>query len=105
MEAAWALRGYEQMLTDLIVDPDLASAILDIPYHYHLAAARRLVEMGVDMIWVGDDVGSQAGMLISPALWRRWCLCWASGNSSWRELRAANGSMFPPMCLKRLLTG
>lgn len=23
------------------------------------------------MIWVGDDVGSQAGMLISPALWRR----------------------------------
>jgi uroporphyrinogen decarboxylase len=70
-ETAWALRGYEQMLTDLIVDPDLASAILDIPYHYHLAAARRLVEMGVDMIWVGDDVGSQAGMLISPELWRR----------------------------------
>lgn len=70
-EAAWALRGYEQMLTDLIVDPDLASAILDIPYHYHLAAARRLVEMGVDMIWVGDDVGSQAGMLVSPELWRR----------------------------------
>jgi uroporphyrinogen decarboxylase len=70
-EAAWALRGYEQMLTDLIVDPDLASAILDIPYRYHLAAARRLVEMGVDMLWVGDDVGSQAGMLISPELWRR----------------------------------
>ena len=27
--------------------------------------------MGVDMIWTGDDVGMQTGMLISPALWRR----------------------------------
>jgi uroporphyrinogen decarboxylase len=70
-ETAWALRGYEQMLTDLVVDPDLASFILDIPYRYHLAAAQRLVQLGVDMIWVGDDVGSQAGMLIAPDLWRR----------------------------------
>lgn len=70
-ETAWALRGYERLLTDLVTDPDLAAAILEIPYRYHLAAAQRLVEMGVDMIWVGDDVGSQAGMLISPALWRR----------------------------------
>ena len=23
------------------------------------------------MIWTGDDVGSQTGMLISPATWRR----------------------------------
>ena len=70
-ETAWALRGYERLLTDLVTDPDLAAAILEIPYRYHLAAAQRLVEMGVDMIWVGDDVGSQAGMLISPELWRR----------------------------------
>ena len=27
--------------------------------------------MGVDIIWTGDDVGMQTGMLISPALWRR----------------------------------
>src|SRR4030042_567658 len=33
--------------------------------------ARRLVEMGVDMIWLGDDVGGQASMVMSPALWRR----------------------------------
>ena len=67
-ETAWALRGYERLLTDLVTDPDLAGAILDIPYRYHLAAAQRLVEMGVDMIWVGDDVGTQTGMLISPDL-------------------------------------
>lgn len=70
-ETAWALRGLTQMLMDLAVNPELAGRILDIPYHYHLTAAKRLVEMGVDMIWTGDDVGSQHRMLISPAMWRK----------------------------------
>jgi uroporphyrinogen-III decarboxylase len=59
------------MLMDLVADPDLAKAILDIPYRYHLTAAKKLVEMGVDAIWVGDDIGAQHAMAISPELWRR----------------------------------
>lgn len=70
-ETAWALRGYEQLMIDMATQPDLAAAILDIPYHYHLTAARKLVEMGVDMIWLGDDVGAQNAMLMSPVMWRR----------------------------------
>lgn len=70
-ETAWALRGYEQLMMDFVEDPDLAEWILDIPYYYHLAAAERLVGLGVDMIWVGDDVGTQRGMLFSPDCWRR----------------------------------
>ena len=70
-ETAWALRGLERLLMDFVLNPDLAERILDIPYHYHLAAAKRLVEMGVDMIWTGDDVGGQHAMIISPECWRR----------------------------------
>jgi uroporphyrinogen decarboxylase len=70
-ECAWALRGYEQLLTDFSLNPELAECLLDFPYHYHLAAAKQLVRMGVDMIWIGDDVGMQTGMLISPQHWRR----------------------------------
>lgn len=70
-ETAWALRGYARLLTDFIEKPDLAERILEIPYRYHLTAAERLVEMGVDMIWIGDDVGTQRGMLMSPKVWRR----------------------------------
>jgi len=70
-ETAWALRGYEQTLTDLVLNPDLVERLLNIPFHYHLAAASRLVELGVDMIWIGDDVGMQRGMLISVETWRR----------------------------------
>jgi len=70
-ETAWALRGFERLMSDFVLNPELAERILEIPYRYHLRAAKRLVEMGVDMIWIGDDVGSQTRMLISPAHWRR----------------------------------
>jgi uroporphyrinogen decarboxylase len=70
-ETAWALRGYERLLMDFAADPDAADAVLDIPYRYHLRAAERLATMGVDMIWIGDDVGGQNAMLMSPETWRR----------------------------------
>jgi uroporphyrinogen decarboxylase len=70
-ETAWALRGYERMLMDFALEPELADQILEIPFRYHLAAARKLVELGVDMVWLGDDIGAQKAMLISPAHWRR----------------------------------
>jgi uroporphyrinogen decarboxylase len=71
LETAIALRGSEQLMMDLVAEPELADAILDIPFQYHLTAAKKLVEMGVDMIWTGDDVGAQGAMIISPAMWRR----------------------------------
>jgi len=70
-ETAWALRGLSRTLMDLVLNPALVEELLDIPFHYHLTAARKLTELGVDMIWTGDDMGSQDRMLISPATWRR----------------------------------
>jgi uroporphyrinogen decarboxylase len=70
-ETAWALRGYARTLADFAEDPELLECLFDIPFTYHLAAANRLAELGVDMLWLGDDVGGQSGMIISPAAWRR----------------------------------
>ncbi len=70
-ETAWALRGLERTLMDFVARPALLERVLDIPFNYHLTAARRLVEMGVDMVWTGDDMGTQDRMLISPDTWRR----------------------------------
>jgi uroporphyrinogen decarboxylase len=71
-ETGWALRGLDRLLMDFVERPEMAEAVLDIPFHYHLEAAKRPVEMGVDMIWTGDDVGSQTGMMISPRMWRKY---------------------------------
>ena len=70
-ETAWALRGLEKILIDFVTDHDLVKRILDIPFRHHLTAAKKLVRMGVDMIWIGDDVGTQTTMLISPECWRQ----------------------------------
>ena len=69
-ECAWALRGYEQLMIDMATDPGRANCVLDFPFRYHMAVTQRLVRMGVDMIWLGDDVGGQTSMLMSPKMWR-----------------------------------
>ncbi len=69
-ECAWALRGYEQLMIDMATDAGLTNCVLDLPFYYHMAVTQRLVRMGVDMIWLGDDVGGQTSMLMSPKTWR-----------------------------------
>ena len=69
-ECAWALRGYEQLMIDMATDPGRANCVLDFPFRYHMAVTQRLTRMGVDMIWLGDDVGGQTSMLMSPKMWR-----------------------------------
>jgi uroporphyrinogen-III decarboxylase len=71
-ETAWAMRGFEQMFVDFIANPDLVHAIFDLAWNYHFSVARNLVNKGVDMIWIGDDVGAQNRMLISPDIWRKY---------------------------------
>ena len=70
-ETAWALRGLEQLLMDFVEAPDLAEEILELPCRYHGVAAERLTRLGVDMIWLGDDIAGHRGLLMSPRAWRR----------------------------------
>jgi uroporphyrinogen decarboxylase len=70
-ETAVALRGYEQLLIDLIEAPDLVGRMLDIPQQYHTEVCRRLVGLGVDMVWLGDDLGAQNAMIVAPQHWRQ----------------------------------
>lgn len=70
-ETAWALRGYENILMDFLINPDFVEQLLNIPFQYNLTVAKNLTRMGADMIWLGDDVGAQNDMLISPELWRK----------------------------------
>jgi uroporphyrinogen decarboxylase len=70
-ETAWALRGLDRMMVDLVADPGLAERILEIPYQYHRVVAHKMAGMGVDMIWLGDDVSGQENMLMSPRTWEQ----------------------------------
>ena len=71
-EQAWYMRGMEALLTDLVLNQELATFLLDIIVEINCHRARCLAEAGVDMIRTGDDVGTQKAMLMSPDMWREW---------------------------------
>jgi len=71
-ETCWYLRGQEQLLIDLYDSPDLATALLDTVNNTMIESTHRLALAGVDVMRLGDDVGSQRAMLLSPATWREW---------------------------------
>ena len=69
-EPAWYVRGYATFLTDMLVNKDFAHALLDKVFDYQMASGKILSELGADILWLGDDFGSQDSLLMSPATWR-----------------------------------
>lgn len=71
-ESAWALRGLDTLMTDFYINPDLTNHLLDETCNYHKAVACNMARLGVDMIWLGDDMGAQSSLMIDPELWREY---------------------------------
>ena len=71
-EVAWSMRGMENLLTDFLLNPDLAAALLDRVTEIRCTQARLFVQAGVDILRLGDDVAQQRGLLMRPETWRGW---------------------------------
>ena len=69
------LRGLEQSLIDLVLNPDLVDAILDRVEDIQTTMVREFLRRGgdevLDLVFVSDDLGTQTGLLFSPEMWRR----------------------------------
>ena len=70
-ERAWTLRGYENFLMDLCLNPDLASEILDQILEYKINEAKLYIKSGVDCVRTGDDWGIQTSLAMSPEIWKK----------------------------------
>lgn len=69
-ERAWSLRGFENTLLELALDPGYLGELMDRIVDIRLVLIERFLELGVDGGYVGDDYGAQTGLLMSPATWR-----------------------------------
>ena len=69
-ERAWSLRGFEQFLLDLALDPSFAAELLERITQIQVVLIERYLELGVDGAYFGDDYGAQKGPIFSPATWR-----------------------------------
>jgi uroporphyrinogen decarboxylase len=70
-ELAWKLCGMEKLMTGFYTHPQLVEGLFDRITNLRIIMARRFVEAGVNVLRLGDDAGSQKGMLLSPKIWRR----------------------------------
>ena len=73
LKPAMYLRGMEQILLDLVREPEIAAYLFGRITEFYVEYARRTFEAaggGIDIFMTGDDFGMQTGMLISPRLWR-----------------------------------
>ena len=72
-ETTWYMRGLEQTMIDLVLEPELLDYIFKRVTAFYmeyfdraLAAARG----AVDIAFTADDIAGQNGMLMSPDIWR-----------------------------------
>lgn len=69
-EMAWLLRGMENLLMDLYSEPEIAHAICERLTELRVRQAVRYAELGVDVLRLGDDVGTQVGPMIGLDAYR-----------------------------------
>jgi len=68
------LRGIEQIMYDMVVDPAIVDAMLERIVSYFIEYDRRVFQSAqgrFDIFMMGDDFGMQTGPLVSPDMWRR----------------------------------
>jgi uroporphyrinogen decarboxylase len=72
-EPCWYLRGFENYLMDLVINPDFATSLMEGMYHYQLQRySLFLKEVGefLDVIFVGDDLATAENVIMSPQTYR-----------------------------------
>lgn len=72
LETAYEMRGMVQLFTDFYERPGYVRALFECISERRCFQAKRLAEAGVDVLRIGDDIATQAGLLVSPAMYREW---------------------------------
>lgn len=70
-ERAWSLRGMENLLSDFLLEPAFVEGLFDRILQYNLAIVDAALGHEIDGFYFGDDYGQQTGMVMSPAVWRK----------------------------------
>ncbi len=74
-EISWFIRGLDDFMMDLALEPRKACALLDRVQESLKERLRRILEAGGDAIDIAeynDDVGTQSGLMMSPDMWRKY---------------------------------
>jgi uroporphyrinogen decarboxylase len=68
---SWLIRGYEPFLADLACGEESVQILMDRVSDTIADLLKNLAARGVDIVGVGEDVGSQTALIMSPNTWRK----------------------------------
>jgi len=74
LKPATYIRGLEQFLSDLVLQPAMAQCLLEHLVTYYLEYNRRVFQAAngaIDIFFMGDDMGTQTGLWLSPRMYRK----------------------------------
>ena len=63
-ERAWTLRGMENILMDMIEEPDFVHSLFTRIADYNIAQVRKALTYDIDAVYYGDDWGQQFGLIM-----------------------------------------
>jgi len=70
-EVSWPWYGIEEFLMMLLTERELCEIVFDRWLEVRLWQLETYAKFGrYDIIWLGDDIANQQGMMIPPAVWR-----------------------------------
>lgn len=71
-ETAWYLVGLEKFLMDLMLEAKYIDPLLDKIQEIHTFYGRKMIEMGADVLWCGDDFGTQQSQIMDIETFRKY---------------------------------
>jgi len=74
-EIAWQLRGMQEFLMDLPLNPDIPVYIMERLTDIYVENTRRVLDLvgdRLDMVYFYDDVATQNSLMISKRMWRKY---------------------------------
>jgi len=66
------LRGFSNLMKDFITEPPELQTLIDIVVDYNLKLIRRWLDVGIDLLSCGDDLGMQDKLPIHPRIFRKY---------------------------------
>jgi uroporphyrinogen decarboxylase len=70
-ERAWTLRGMDNLLMDMVENPEFVDALLSAVTDWNMKCIEFALQWDIDGMLFGDDWGMQRGLITGPQLWRR----------------------------------
>jgi len=66
------LRGFENMMLDFATGHPRLQELIDLLVDQNMTIVNQWVDMGVDVMNIGEDLGTQTSSIIGPHTFRRW---------------------------------